>query len=213
MKKLSVIYTPTSLLKTFHLFGLAVLTAGLALPVHAGGGLAGAYHQPLIKPGVIKPAVNKNQLFQKNLGVRAPSLRPGTCPDLVIQGLHVVNVQYNNGQYAFGVAGVVRNVGSADYVSRPNQQSVNFSGAGLPARSLRFGNVRRGGSIQTGAVFRVPGGEFTPDITAMLSFDPDIKMDKNTGNDECNTRNNKAVLSRSVINQAIRNYDRTHGRR
>ncbi len=212
MKKSSVIYTPSSLLKKFHIFGLAVLTAGLALPVHAGGGLAGAYHQPLIKPGVIKPAVNKNQLFQKSLGVRAPLFRPRTCPDLVIQGLHVVNMQYNNGQYVFGVAGVVRNIGSANYVSRPNQQSVRFSGVGA-VHSLRFGNVPRGGSIRTGAVFSVPGGEFTPDITATLSFDPDIRMDKNTGNDECNTRNNKAVLSRSVINQAIDNYNRTHGRR
>ncbi len=209
MKKSSV-YTTASLLQKFHLFGLAALTAGLALPAYAGGGLAGAYHQPLIKPGVIKPVVNKNQLFQKKTGVRALPLRSNTCPDLVIQGLHVINMQYNNGQYAFGVAGVVRNVGSADYVSRPNQQSVNFSGAG-PVRSLRFGNVPRGGSVQTGAVFGVPGGEFTPDIIATLSFDPDIKMDKNTRNDECNARNNKAVLSRLVINQAINNYNRTHG--
>ena len=212
MKKSSVIYTPSSLLHKFQLFGLAALTAGLALPVYAGGGLAGAYHQPLIKPGVIKPAVNKNQLYQNNLGVHAPLLHARTCPDLVIQGLHVVNMQYNNGQYAFGVAGVVRNIGSADYVSRPNQQSVNFSGAG-PQRSLRFGNVPKGGSVETGAVFGVPGGEFTPDIIATLSFDPDIRMDKNTGNDECNTRNNRAVLSRLSINRAINNYNRTHGRR
>lgn len=214
MKKSSVIYTFSLLQWKFQLLGLAALTAGLALPVYAGGGLAGAYHQPLVKPGIIKPAVNKNQLFQKNLGVRAPLLHTRTCPDLVIQGLHIVNMQYNNSRhrYAFGVAGVVRNIGSADYVSRPNQQSVHFSGAG-PERSLRFGNVPRGGSIRTGAVFGVPGGEFTPDIIATLSFDPDIRMDKNTRNDECNTRNNRAVLSRSVINQAINNYNRTHGRR
>ena len=212
MQTITTIHTPALLLRQLSILGLAALSLGLASPVYAAGGFSGAYYQPSIKPGVIKPAVNKNQLYQKNPGVRAPLLRPRTCPDLVIQGLHVINMQYNNGQYAFGVAGVVRNIGSADYVSRSNQQSVVFSGVG-PARSLPFGNVRKGGSVQTGAVFRVPGGEFTPDITATLSFDPDIRMDKNTGNDECNTRNNKATLSRLVINQAINNYNRAHGRR
>lgn len=212
MRKSSVTYRSSSLQKKLRVYGLAILTAGLALPVSAGSGLSGLNHQLSIKPGVIKPAVNKNKLFQKRPGVRVPSLVSNTCPDLVIQGLHVINMQYNNGQYAFGVAGVVRNIGSADYVSRPNQQSVNFTAAGS-IRSLRFGNVSRGGSVRAGAVFRVPGGEFTPDIIASLSFDPDINVDKNTANDECNTRNNRAVLSRSVINQAINNYNRTHGRR
>ncbi len=212
MQTISTIHTPALLLRKLSILGLAALSVGLASPTYAGGGFSGAYSQPSIKPGVIKPALNKNQLFQKSPGIRAPLLRPRTCPDLVIQGLHVVNMQHNNGQYVFGVAGVVRNVGSTNYSSRPNQQSVIFSGVG-PVRSLRFGNVPRGGSIQTGTVFSVPGGEFTPDITAALSFDPDIRMDKNTGNDECNTRNNKAVLSRSVINLAINNYNRAHGRR
>ncbi|VAW83079.1 hypothetical protein MNBD_GAMMA14-15, partial [hydrothermal vent metagenome] len=79
-------------------------------------------------------------------------LRPRTCPDLVIQGLRINSVQFYNGNYIIRLAGVVRNIGSADYRSGPNQQNVHFSGAGLNAGSIRFGNVPRGGSVPTGAI-------------------------------------------------------------
>jgi len=79
-------------------------------------------------------------------------LRPRTCPDLVIQGLRINSVQFYNGNYIIRLAGVVRNIGSADYRSGPNQQNVHFSGAGLNASSIRFGNVPRGGSVPTGAI-------------------------------------------------------------
>jgi len=163
---------------------------------------------------VIKPAVNKNKLIRKGIDVRAPVRRSRTCPDLVIQGLHIDNVQFYNGKYIIRLAAAIRNIGSADYHSGPNQQSVHFSGAGLNGNSIRFGNVPRGGSVPTGAIFRnIAGGEFTPDIHAVLSFDPDIGSDNNTGNDECNTGNNKAVLSRAAVKQAIDRYNATQARR
>lgn len=204
-----------SLFRVLPMLGLVVLTAGLTAPANAGG-LDGIHNRSLLKPGLIKarPAVNRNQLFQKNLQTRPHLLRPRTCPDLVIQRLHINNIQYYNGNYIIRLAGVVRNIGSADYRSGPNQQSVRYSGPGLIANSLRFGNVPRGGSVPTGAIFRtIKGGEFTPDITATLSFGPDISSDNNPGNDECNTRNNKTVLSRTAINQVIAGYNRTHARR
>ena len=154
------------------------LSAGLALGLAAGAAQAGSDIM-----GGIRVPIDPARLL---------------CPDLAVS-MRVVNMRMRPGQTPMLTHEVrVKNVGTGDYVSRPNQQGVRIY---VPFDRRLYLNPRVPGNIRVGqevvvARFDYPykGGEFGA-LEAELSFDPDIGNDSNPRNDDCNASNNRDVLT------------------
>ncbi len=130
----------------------------------------------------------------------------GPCPDPAITSMRISGVSFEGGQAVVGIRITVHNRGAGDFVSNPNQQSVLvFTGNSTRNTILRqrFARLASGASFSLTARLRAPGGEFTPSVTALLSYDPDIYIDGNPRNDDCNQGNNQRTLSAADINDAI----------
>ena len=119
-----------------------------------------------------------------------PNLPPGlqqqlrgacTGPDLAIS----ISQRNNPGGSSVLIVRVT-NVGGADYVSEPQQQTVNVSVDNQPPNQYVFQNLRAG-ETQTWEFPRFPGS-----YRAVINFDPDILIDGNPRNDDCRRSNNSA---------------------
>ncbi len=130
----------------------------------------------------------------------------GPCPDPAISSMRISGVRFEGDQAVVSIRVTVHNRGAGDYVSGPNQQSVMvFTGNSTRNMLLRqrFNRLASGASFSLTARLRAPGGEFTPSVSALLSYDPDIYIDGNPRNDDCNQGNNQRTLSAADINEAI----------
>lgn len=125
---------------------------------------AGKYRGTVVNPGVIRKAA---------------------CPDLAV--VMAEKNRYGKIHIVYGV----RNVGSADYVTGRNQQTLMVRTPG-GVRTFAFGNLRAG-DVRTWSEVYSPF-EFPFTYKGALSFDPDIFIDGNTRNDDCNRANNRAQL-------------------
>lgn len=108
------------------------------------------------------------------------------------------------------ITGAVKNAGTGDYVSGPNQQVFSLyehvpGGQRRLVASRMFHNVRVGSRISL--AYERPWdssspaeGEFPPAYIAEISFDPDILLDSNPKNDDSNASNNSATRSGTAIN-------------
>lgn len=148
-----------------------------------------------------------------------PALPPGagTCPDPALRGLTFKIVERTPAHRVSGrvsLIATVENVGKAEYRSRPNQQIVELYET-VPGRSPRrvaareFTNLAPGQRIDLvwTRVWNAASpaeGEFPPTYEARISYDPDIRIDGNPANDECNATNNVARLNGKSINEALR---------
>ncbi len=132
----------------------------------------------------------------------------GGCRDLQVRvwvDPHSVR-QNRDHTYNFVIQGQVKNIGGADYVSRRNQQSLYLHTLGSPRRitEWHFSRMNRGQVMNVHVPVRhATGGEFTPSYELALDFDPDILIDGNPANDDCNIRNNQATLSNTTLNHAF----------
>lgn len=154
---------------------------------------------PIAGPGA------EAQVFQLNRPITVPELQPrvpippmrippeirdsrGACPDLAVS---LSQTPRSNGTILISMT--VRNVGTADYVSGPNQQLLHVSTGGRTPRIHRFQNMRRGESRTWNEVYHP--FEFPTTYRVQIVFDPDILSDGNPMNDDCNPRNNAATLT------------------
>lgn len=105
------------------------------------------------------------------------------------------------------ITGVVKNVGNAVFESDPRQATAALyetpaggrgtikaqqSIARLEPNATITLNIERDWSTST---------EFPPTFTLLISYDPDIYIDGNKNNDDCNQNNNKKELSGAEINR------------
>ena len=105
------------------------------------------------------------------------------------------------------ITGVVKNVGNAVFESDPRQATVALyethpgaqgtikaqqSIARLAPNATITLNFERDWSI---------AAEFPPTFALLISYDPDIYLDANKKNDDCNRNNNKKELSGAEINR------------
>ena len=167
-----------------------------------------------VPPPVIQPQIQ-------------PNLRPGldprmhqlprqrlrkVCADLRASGLRVANVRRNpDGSFNFSVMGTVRNHGPDDFRSSHGQQSITISqetpGAG--SRTLNtwnFTNMRANtGNNYYSRIMRNwrLSTEFPPSFTLRINYDPDIYIDGNPDNDDCNQSNNSKTLTGAEINAVL----------
>ncbi len=160
-----------------------------------------------MKESMKNSSVRNFLLISSLLGLLIPgmSMARTLLPDLRV-GINVTNVHKNsNGTFNYKINASVINVGTAHYVSRRNQQTLNlYQGNSRLVKIWGFSRVNRGQTLKFSKSFsNQPGGEFVPSYKAMLSFDPDIYIDGNRANDDSNRNNNKATLSSSTLSSAF----------
>lgn len=107
------------------------------------------------------------------------------------------------------VTATVKNVGHLDYVSRSGQQTaLLYSDRTLVARR-DFINLNRGQAFtfsydRNWDSSSPSEGEFPPQYRLIVTYDPDIYIDGNSGNDDCSNANNDRIRSGADINGLLR---------
>lgn len=180
--------------KSFHLLFVLSLAALLA-----SGGMANAQVPKAEVPGPrVKPTI-------------PPVVKE--CRDPAAESLTFVILSHDAAHRTRGrirLTGVVRNLGNAAFESNPNQAVARLSTVptvGAP-QVLRFQNIARlnpGASIQLSVdTAWDTAQEFAPKFVLSLDYDPDIGMDGNPKNDDCNMLNNRRELTADQINRQWR---------
>ncbi|MEZ5715113.1 MAG: hypothetical protein R3D85_08050 [Paracoccaceae bacterium] len=161
--------------KTVTLTALVFASANAVL---AGGSSL----QVPTKPIQIKPQIGLNK------HLKAPDILRRSCVDLAVFASKTrvgdrVRITYG-----------VRNVSTANYVSGANQQAIVISTYGGAVGTGRFTNLAAGQS-RSWSVDVPLAFEFPNTYQVYYSYDPDLYIDGNTANDDCNRANNQREVT------------------
>lgn len=107
------------------------------------------------------------------------------------------------------VTGTIKNIGRESFRSRPGQQMVLLYQDNHLVASRPFTDLASQGSLalsfsRNWNSSSPSEGEFPPTYKLVISYDPDIYLDGNSQNDDCNQRNNSKSKSGSLINALFR---------
>ncbi|MAE93526.1 MAG: hypothetical protein CL910_02590 [Deltaproteobacteria bacterium] len=138
---------------------------------------------------------------------RRTAIATGGCVDPTAQSISISGVRDNgDGTYDFSLRGTVVNRGSSQWVSGDNQQIANLSQGGTTKAVARFPRLDAGARVNT-AFARIqrwlPSQEFQQGFELRISYDPDIFIDGNDRNDDCQMGNNVTAISVAEINREI----------
>lgn len=155
-------------------------------------------------PGGLKPQIRPD-ITGRGIKPIDPGRLQKRCPNPAIVELQVGIIRKNprnRFQGTIQLKAVLKNDGNADYVTRPNQQSVQLRHGNKLLKNERFGNLRKG-QVKIVKV-QLPwnaAGEFQDDLTARIVYDPDIRQDGNKRNDDCNMRDNRKTVRPARVNR------------
>lgn len=158
---------------------------------------------PLLKPNVGNNT-GVNQPFAALPGTSKTQLPPMSavrCPDPAADRIDTrILTRQGQTQGQVEIVGVVRNLGGA-YESSPNQQLVLlYENASVIARQP-FQNLASGGEVRVRVVRNwLSSTEFPPDYRLVVQYGPDIRIDNNPKNDDCQPANNTRQLGGRAIN-------------
>ena len=116
------------------------------------------------------------------------------------------------------ITGVVKNVGNTPFSCNPGTSQASAHLYELPAGATSGGVLRAHTDFSALAVNSTvivsyerdwdssspAEGEFAPSYKLMIVYDPDILLDSNTANDDCNVNNNSKPRSGTEINAMLR---------
>lgn len=123
-----------------------------------------------------------------------------TCPDLKAMPIQFTIVSRTAHTARVRITAKVKNIGNQNYVSGSNQQSLQLYVGSTIVKNLPFQNLAKGASRTTTFYMNYHfSEEFPTTIKSYVSYDPDIAMDGNTQNDECNYSNNSSSRSTAEI--------------
>ena len=138
--------------------------------------------------------------------------KPATqCPDpAVVDFIIRPNGRNTNGTYNMHISPVIKNVGRVAYVAGITQQNIVLKHGSrvLQADKWRTANLAPGATTSASGVYYMTTwnpnpGEFAANITATITYDPDIRLDGNTSNDDCRSTNNSKTLTVRQINRKL----------
>lgn len=165
-----------------------------------------AYAETPIQPKEpLKSPVDKEKL-EKIKPIPAPK-----CPDPAVQRIDFAIVSKTS-QFSgkVRITGVVKNVGLEPYISGPNQQAVYLYEVPMGGKSnlvatKKFQNLNPGQEVKVTYernwnASSPAEGEFPPSYKVVIGYDPDIRLDSNPKNDDCNMNNNQMERSGTEIN-------------
>jgi hypothetical protein len=93
-----------------------------------------------------------------------------------------------------GLSLTVTNVGTADFRSGPEQQFVLLHRNGELYYTVPFEEVLAGGRFSWAFFSRAATGRDTAHYRGIIAYDPDIFIDNNPDNDDCNLENIRAEI-------------------
>lgn len=132
------------------------------------------------------------------------------CPDPAARQIDFQLIQRTN-QFngRVRITGVVRNVGRAAYESNPGQQIAYLYENERLVAQRSFQNLTPGQEVRVVYVrdwnISSPAeGEFPPTYKLIIGYDPDIAIDGNPRNDDCNLNNNRRERSGEDIRALFR---------
>jgi len=187
-------------MKNGMLRAMVLASLSLTVPALAAGPQA---------PARIKPPTlcDKNPALCRNL-----ALKPA-CPDPAAQ--IEFRLVRRDSQFAglVAVKASVKNLG-APYVTAPGQQLLSLYEivpgsaprlvASQPFANLASGEVASVTFNRTWNASSPAEGEFPPSYRAVISYDPDIRIDGNVKNDDCRATNDSVEQSGTAINALFR---------
>jgi hypothetical protein len=168
--------------------------------------------------GVVTPGVVKPPRVVAADGIR-PAPRP--CPDpAALKILFTIVRRDSQFKGRIRITGVVKNIGGKPFISDPRQAEARLYELppGVPCASATGGRIvarRAISNLAAGAVLNLSyernwnssspaEGEFPNCYRLLITYDPDIYMDENKQNDDCNQGNNKKDRSGTEINDMLR---------
>jgi hypothetical protein len=165
----------------------------------------------VIKPGIVKPGATMVK----------PGIITRNCPDPAAVEIRFEIVRrYSQFRGRIRITGVVKNIGGKAFLSGPNQAKAYLYQLppGVSPATATGGTVVSEIEIRNlaaGAVLNLSWerdwnssspseGEFPNSYRLLITYDPDIYMDGNEDNDDCNQNNNKKERSGTEINDMLR---------
>jgi len=161
-------------------------------------------------------------VIKPDMRVRADLLRPpAACIDPAAFEIRFEIVRRDS-QFRgrIRITGVVKNIGNKAFQSGPNQAAAYLYQlpAGVPPASATGGTIvaqQPFTNLAVGATLNLSWerdwdssspneGEFPNSYRLLISYDPDIYMDANKDNDDCNQNNNKKERNGSEINDMLK---------
>lgn len=159
-------------------------------------------------PLKLKPVIKLNKIPD---GLKLPpkdSLRKAIDPAAVSVSFSL-NRRIDDFKAMITIAGIVTNIGKDNYNSNPGQQVIllyeDMGGTPKLVATKAFQNLTKGKSVKIGFTREwnkssPAEGEFPPNYTLVISYDPDIYLDNNPDNNDINSKNNRLVKSSAEVN-------------
>jgi hypothetical protein len=161
--------------------------------------------QQINLPPNIQKAIRPNQL---PAGIAVPAKLAKQGIDLAVTEIRFSIVSLKSVfSGTVKIEAIVKNVGSHNYTSGVNQQTVLLYEE-VPGTSPRLVASRNFQSLGVNGTVSVSysrewqtSDEFPPSYTAIVVYDPDIYLDSNNNNDDGNSSNNRLTRPGSEINK------------
>lgn len=131
-----------------------------------------------------KQVISKQQLGPKVNGQVLKTFK-SSCVDLAVF-VQKRTIPGNKMRLTYGVS----NVSRANFVSGAHQQSIALSMHGRSVQNMRFASLNAGQSRSWSVDVPIPF-EIPNTYVVDIAMDPDIYIDGNTANDDCNRANNR----------------------
>lgn len=131
---------------------------------------------------------------------KLPAAATKLCPDPAANRLDFNMLKHNNLVGVVEISGVAKNLGGP-YETKANQQQLMLYEGSRMVASTVFGNLAPGQEVivKYNREWR-KSDEFPPTYKLIISYDPDILIDSNPQNDDCNNNNNTKSRSGVEIN-------------
>jgi len=130
------------------------------------------------------------------------------CPDLQAASVNFQVVRrYSQYSGLVKVTGTVKNIGKQHFVGNASQMAIILyevrpGGSTRILRKASYPSINSGQSKSISTYVRwSTSNEFPPSYRISIVYDPDIKMDGNPRNDDCNSANNRKQRSGTDINR------------
>lgn len=206
MKRLaSKIEVKLSLFFTVFIIALVVLPTVVGSVVAEAGSESSLVVQ--YEPQKVKPKLDKKLIDPSKLKL--------TCPDPAVQSIKFdIASRTSEFEGRVKIVGTIKNVGTANFESGPGQQELQLWETN-PGGSPRLVATKPFEKLAKDEIIFVQyerdwnssspaEGEFPPTYKLVISYDPDINIDDNKKNDDCETENNSMEQSGAEINTLFR---------
>ena len=160
---------------------------------------------PRLNPEVLRKIEPRHDVLRPELRDRVVLPRR---PDLAVTKAELEGIHTRDGRVFTRLRVTVKNIGLANWRSAPGQQTL-MAYAGR--RAIKVSDNLKALDAGASRKFKIDmpnlwgrGIEFPPNLKVSLIFDPDIRNDGNSANDDANLRNNAVYIDGAAANEMVR---------